>query len=182
MTKYNLKEFFKASGVDITDILEEPNILTLQILHLYFIIKDWYIKNKSIKIKLYNNLIENKQYINNQIDSNIISNLTNCNYCSIIYNETPIYSSIINKPILEYIENMYKENILYYAIYVATPDNKFIIFNYDYYKIILLIDISSLNITEFKSINDCIIFLDKISNNNYKYQILRIVKRLYSFD
>lgn len=182
MIQYNLKEFFQDTQVDISEIIKEPNILTLQILHLYYIIKDWYIQNKSKKIKLYNNLIVNKDYINKNIDKIQICNLTNSSYCSIIYNETPIYSSIKNKECLEYIQKMYKENIYYYSIYIRTYDNQYIIFNYDYYKRILLIDVNSLNIIEYPSINDCMNSLNKIINHNYKYQILRIVRRLYTFD
>ena len=182
MKEYNLKEFFKASHVDISDLLLESNILSLHILHLYYIIKDWYIYKKSRKIKLYKDIIENKDYINNNIETINIQNLTNSGYCSIIYNESSIISHIKHKSCLEYIQTMYEENEFYYAIYIRNKQDIYIVFNYDFYKKILLIDVYNLEIREFKSIIDCIEQINIITQNNYNYQILRIVKRPYSFD
>ena len=76
---------------------------------------------------------------------------------------------------------MYQKNILYYAIYITFEEKTYIIFNYDYHKKILLIDITSLSMIEFKSIQDCIENLKDITKNTYMYQILRIVRRPYNF-
>jgi hypothetical protein len=181
MTEYNLKSFLDISEVDITNILGESNILILHILHWYYIIRDWYISKKSIKIKLKNTIVENKDYINNEMELINISNLTYCDYCSIIYNESSIYSSL-NSSCLEHIKNMYLENILYNALYIVSDSTKYIVFNFSYHNRIILINVSNLNIIEFKSIEECIDNVNKITKNKYKYQILRIIKRLYNFD
>jgi hypothetical protein len=181
MLKDNLKDFFKDSEFDISKIINEPNILILHILHLYHIIKDWYIDNKYGKITFFNELIENKNYINKIFDDSHISNLTQCGYCSILYNESFILNNI-GTPCLDYIHKLYKENILYYTIYISTAENRFIIFNYKCHKRILLINIDNLNITEFVSINECLDNLSKTINNNFNYQVIRVVKRPYSFD
>ncbi len=181
MNTINLNSFFQVSQVDISNLIREPNILAIHILHMYYYIKEWYKNNEYIKLTLYNNIIKNIDYINNNIKKTNISNLTGYGYISIIYNESPICSSIIT-PILDYIQQMYQKNILYYAIYITFEEKIYIIFNYDYHKKILLIDITSLNIIEFKSIQDCIENLKDITKNTYIYQILRIVRRPYNFE
>jgi hypothetical protein len=181
MNTINLNSFFQVSQVDISELIREPNILAIHILHMYYYIKDWYKNNKYIKLMLCSDIIENKNYINNNIKKINISNLTLCGYISIIYNESPICSSITT-PLLYNIEQMYQKNVLYYAIYITFEETTCIIFNYDYHKKILLIDITTLNIIEFKSINDCIENVKDITKNIFKYQILRIVRRPYSFE
>jgi len=120
--------------------------------------------------------IENKDYINNNIKNINICNLIVYGDVSIIYNESHICSGITT-PCLDYIQKMYQENLLYYGIYITSYDNTYIIFNYNYHRKILLIDITSLNIIEFKSINECIEKVNEITENNYNYQVLRIIKR-----
>ena len=181
MNTINLNSFFQVSQVDISELIREPNILAIHILHMYYYIKDWYKNNRYIKLMLCSDIIENKNYINNNIKKINISNLTLCGYISIIYNESPICSSITT-PLLYNIEQMYQKNILYYAIYITFEEKTYIIFNYNYHTKILLIDTTNLNIMEFKSIESCIEKLEDISKNTYMYQILRIVKRPYNFE
>lgn len=181
MNTQNLTSFFQLSEINISDLIGEPNILAIHILHMYYYIKEWYKNNEYRKLVLDNDIIKNRDYINNNITKTNICNLTTCSYISIIYNETSICSSITT-PLLDYIHQLYQKNILYYAIYITLRDNSYIIFNYDYHKKILLIDISTLNLIEFNSIQECIESLEKIKGNTYIYQILRIARRLYSFD
>jgi hypothetical protein len=169
MIKCNLIHFCEASDINIYYLLDELDILSLHILHWYYIIKDWYIENKTRKVEIYKEFLENKHYINNNIDSINICNLTNCGYYSIIYNESSIQPNIIS--------NSHLENKSYHAIYIKSNVKRYIIFNYSYNKKILLIEIDTLNIIEFNSIYDCIEQLNKLINN-YMYQLLRIVKRL----
>ena len=170
MSIKNLNSFFEVSQIDISELIREPNILAIHVLHMYYYIKEWYKNNTYIKLKLYNDIIENKEYINNNIKRANISNLTSCSYISIIYNESSICSSITSS-LLYSLEQMYQKNILYYAIYIVFEENIYIIFNYEYHKKIILIDISTLNIKEYKSIHECLEYMNDITktNINIKY-------------
>ena len=126
--------------------------------------------NEYRKLIIYNDIIKNKEYINKNIKQINISNLTSCVYIS--------KSSSITSPLINKIEEMYQKKIQYNAIYITLEENTYIIFNYDYHKKILLIDITTLNIKEFKSIQECIDNLKDITKNTYMYQIIRIVRRL----
>jgi hypothetical protein len=182
MNKPNLIDFFKESDCNISDLIEYKNILSIQILHLYYNIKDWYFKNKCEKIKIHTELLDTKDYINNQFNKLNISNLTNCAYNSILYNETPIYSSYKDNSCLKNINYIYQQEKIINSIHIITENNIYIIFNYLYYKKVLLIDIATLNITEFNSLENSIIFINNLTDTYYKYQIVNIIKRPYDFN
>jgi hypothetical protein len=57
----SLKELFKILDLDISHL--DPKLLSIQILYFYFIIKDWVIKDLTIKPQLYKNLITHKDSI-----------------------------------------------------------------------------------------------------------------------
>ena len=60
-----------------------------------------------------------------------------------------------------------------FTVYITTSNNIYVIFIYHYYKKVLLIDINTLDITEFETVEESIEKLDI-----YEYQFLRIIHRI----
>ena len=67
MSIKSLESFFEVAQINISDLIREPNILAIHILHMYYYIKEWYKNNESKKLILHNDTMNNIDYINNNI-------------------------------------------------------------------------------------------------------------------
>lgn len=164
----SLKELFKILDLDISHL--DPKLLSIQILYFYYIIKDWVIKDLIIKPHhLYKDLITHKDSICKINDLSELVYIVG-SYIAIIEKVSNVKR---DKQCIEYIKYLKSNNIYFYSIYITTPNNIYVIFIYHYYKKVLLIDINTLEITEFETVEESIEKLDI-----YEYQFLRIIYRL----
>jgi hypothetical protein len=174
MSKHNLTEFFELIKLNIQ---LKPLQLAIQIIYLYFIIKDWYIKDtiKIIPPPLNYELIDDD---NNFRDIYYTLNGTNISLVEFQYPEK-INNNNNDNSCIDAIEGLISERIGVYAVYINTDTDIYIIFIFHFYKKVILIDVSNLNILEFGTINDCIHHVDS-HNIRYKYQLLKVINRIWA--
>jgi len=173
MSKHNLTEFFELIKLNIQ---LKPLQLAIQIIYLYFIIKDWYIKDtiKIIPPPLNYELIDDD---NNFRDIYYTLNGTNISLVEFQYPEK--INNNNDNSCIDAIEGLISERIGVYAVYINTDTDIYIIFIFHFYKKVILIDVSNLNILEFGTINDCIHHVDS-HNIRYKYQLLKVINRIWA--
>ncbi len=176
MTKTNLKEFFKVSEVDISELINEPKLLSIQILHLYHYIYFWYVDNRYKKFKIFDKLIENKDIINSIKSLQDIPYELHAKYLSII--ET---YSIVNKytdiyDILNKIKRIEENDLECRAIYIKSIDDKsyYILLKFYYHNIIILIDIQTMNIIKINNLEEGIKIVSNLCNSLFNYQLASI--------
>ena len=176
MTKDNLQQFFEAAKIDISSLKPYNKLLTIQILYFYFIIKDWYIKDKISSVSLFKYLLENADNIvntNNIMDAH--DAYLHHGYIALLERQSPLLSNLKDADAIKYLSN----NKFYYAIYIATNNTYHIIFNFHLANIILLIDVNALHIKEYKSIEECLHDYNITYGHDYEYQLLRLYRRYY---
>jgi len=161
----NLKELFKILDLDISHL--DPKLLSIQILYFYFIIKNWVIKDLIVKPS--RDLINYKDSIYKINDLSELQYIIGP-YIAII---EKVSNVIRNEKCIEYIKYLKLNDTYFYSIYITTSNNIYVIFIYHYYKKVLLIDINTLDITEFETVEESIEKLDI-----YEYQFLRIIHRI----
>jgi hypothetical protein len=161
----NLKELFKILDLDISHL--DPKLLSIQILYFYFIIKNWFIKDLIVK--------PSRDLINYKDSIYKINDLSELQYMlsSYIALIEKVSNVIRNEKCIEYIKYLKLNDTYFYSIYITTLNNIYVIFIYHYYKKVLLIDINTLDITEFETVEESIEKLDI-----YEYQFLRIIHRI----
>lgn len=171
MDKHNLGELFKLINLDMQ---MKPNILSIQIIYLYYIIKEWYIHDNIKNITSINQELIDTTYRLNDIFYKI-----NGTYISLVYPQSAEEINNDDKSCINSIEQSKLESIGVYAVYICTDKNIFIILIYNYHQKVLLIDVNTRNIVEFTNSIECINYVDAI-NSKYTYQLLKVVNRLFS--
>lgn len=161
----NLKELFKILDLDISHL--DPKLLSIQILYFYFIIKNWFIKDLIVK--------PSRDLINYKDSIYKINDLSELQYIIGFTIIEKVSNVIRNEKCIEYIKYLKLNDTYFYSIYIyiTTSNNIYVIFIYHYYKKVLLIDINTLDITEFETVEESIEKLDI-----YEYQFLRIIHRI----
>jgi hypothetical protein len=176
MIKTNLIEYFDKVNIS-KEILElSPKILAIQIIALYFQIKNWYVNNiTDDNILLYRSLIENKDILKDIHNiGELYSNISVYYYSLLcVVHFCPLLNTDIK--IKEYIKRKYKKGCIY-SIFISSTDTDYIIFVFHIANIVIIINVNNLEITEFKSLDDAIFHIDKIIPSYY-YQIIRLVQR-----
>jgi hypothetical protein len=171
MDKHNLGELFKLINLDMQ---MKPNVLSIQIVYLYYIIKEWYIHDNIKNITSINQeLIDTTDRLND------IFYKINGTYISLVYPQSAEQINDNDKSCINSIEQSKLESIGIYAVYICTDKNIFIILIYNYHQKVLLIDVNTRNIVEFTNSIECINYVDAI-NSKYTYQLLKVVNRLFS--
>jgi hypothetical protein len=177
MNKNSLEDFFKESDIDISEFKKEPAVLSIQIIHLYHQIFFWYILNKHKKFTLFEKLLESKDIINSIKYLRDIPFELKAKYLSLIY---PYASGkIVNDDInilcnkVKIIEDNDEECR---AIYIKDSNKtpSYIIFKFYYHNIIILININTLEITQFDTIDECIKHVYIKCNKKIMYELTSI--------
>jgi len=181
MNRQNLHDFFIEANLDISEFVIDPFLLSIQIIYLYFIIKDWYIKGTFKSILLYNQLITYKNDIYNIDTLSEIYGITRRSYIALLEN---ISNKKVNteESLIDYIDYLKNKDICYYSIYIHTDTVMYVLFIFHRYNICLLINVHTLTIIEFKSINECIHHINCITNHIYDYQVMRVINRYFGSD
>lgn len=177
MNKTSLKELFTVAKID--SILE-PRVLLFQVSFLYFIIKDWYFKDKIRNISLYKELIINTEEIKTIKDVSEIINITKRSYPIALLEKVSNVQNNKTLKCIEYINKLKTENIFFYGITIISQNNNYVIFVYHMYNIVLLIDMYNLNINKFITLEECINNVNEITDNKYTYQFIRVIRRSFS--
>jgi hypothetical protein len=171
MNKNNLDEFFKLSELDITEIRNEPKLLSLLVLYQYHPIWLWFDINKTRKRKIYKKLLQYKEEIKNLEDLHDIPFDMEAKYISRLEPRCHIIKSsditITSDVIINNIKD--KSN----AIYIYNESKHFIIFRF-YDNTCILIDVDTLNIIQSNNIESILNQLNMIIKD-YKYQLVNIL-------
>jgi len=177
MTKDNLQQFFDATRLDISSLKPYNKLLAIQIIYLYFIIKDWYIKDKISSVSLFKYLLENADNIVNTCNiMDACDAYLHHGYIALLERQSPLLSNLKDTDAIKYLNSNDK---FYYAIYIATNNTYHIIFNFHLTNIILLIDVNTQHIKEYKSIEECLHDYNITHGYDYEYQLLRLYRRYY---
>ena len=175
MNKDNLKEFFKVSNVDISEFINEPIVLSIQILHLYHYILFWYAGDRYKTFKLYDKLLENKEILNSITYLESIPFELCAKYMSLLhsYGAEKRYK---NKNIINRIKQIERGNYECRGVYIKDYDNNplYIIFKFYYDNIIISIDIKTLDIIRYNTIEESIEKICILCNNKFNYELTSI--------
>lgn len=168
MNKQNLDELFKLINID-TPL--KRTLRAIQIIYLYYIIRDWYINDKVKVIPSFNyEIADDMERLSDMY------NEVNGKYISLVYNQFREQMNDNDNSCIHTIEDLEANMLLTWAIHIRSDNNIFIVLIFHVKRQTLLIDTATLNILEFKNIRDCISYIDAI-NTKYTYHLLRVVNR-----
>jgi hypothetical protein len=171
MSKQNLGELFTLLHLD-THL--EPKVLAIQIIYLHFIIMEWYNKNrvKSDIPPLDYSLIRDHHTLNETFLA------INGPYISLVEVHSREEINRQDNRCVQTLEALEAARKGLYAVYIRTDATIYVALLFFYPYKMLLIDVSTLDIMEFDSIQNCIRHVDAV-HPIYTYQPLRVINRLF---
>jgi hypothetical protein len=173
MSKKNLNELLNLKNINILDLTTDKHKISIQVIYWYFYIYNWYCKDKVVDFKEYTLLINYSEDI--RIDNIPWELITK--YKSLL---EPIAFTILNKR--SKCLKIYKEKSVDYSIYaihIKSNNIYYVIFRFPRDKECIVIDIDTLDIYHFDTMEECINYVDLKCNKDFEYTLLRVIYRPY---
>ena len=173
MSKNNLNELLNLKNINILDLTTDKQKISIQVIYWYYYIYNWYCKDKVLDFKEYTLLINYSEDI--RLDNIPCELITK--YKSLVY---PIGYTTLNKKTkcLKYYKTMSVNNLIY-ATHIKSKDKYYVIFRFLLDNGCIVIDIDTLDIYHFDTMEECINYVDVKCNKDFEYTHLRVLNRPY---